>query len=489
MQQTLGAYLRKTRIDKNITLEEASFNTKVRIQYLKSLEEDEINALPSKVQGKGYLRLYAEYLGIDEKLILSAWADPNLLVPTPEPQDMKPEEEAQPVSIPTDQKKNNQPETNQSVLEFESQVSQSDEQEVVDLPKYIHYQDQTAEPVVNPDEIIENLTGSVIIFKEIGETLKQTRLSLHLSVDEIEKYTNIRSHYLNALENGKLDQLPSPVQGRGMLSNYANFLNLNTEKLLTRFAEGLQTRREELLSPDEKKKKSNSENQPASQAILATKKYLSLDFIMTIVLIMGVFSIILFAAAQITSPRSETETTQNPPSISDVLLQETAFTPEANITPTIAPNQVLNTENGVGLETNNENNETFLPEGDLPLQVYVIAKQRVFLQITADDEVVFSGRTVPGNAYEFSAEQQITLLTGNASGIDVYFNQELVGNLGDIGEVKNYLFTLEQGMITATPRFSPTPTNTLQPTATETPMPSATPTIAVPTATVTPLIP
>ena len=35
--------------------------------------------------------------------------------------------------------------------------------------------------------------------------------------------------------------LPSPVQGRGMLKNYADFLGLESDTLLLTFADGLQT--------------------------------------------------------------------------------------------------------------------------------------------------------------------------------------------------------------------------------------------------------
>ena len=37
-----------------------------------------------------------------------------------------------------------------------------------------------------------------------------------------------------------MDGLPSPVQGRGMLNNYAAFLGMNADRLLLQFAEGLQ---------------------------------------------------------------------------------------------------------------------------------------------------------------------------------------------------------------------------------------------------------
>ena len=51
------------------------------------------------------------------------------------------------------------------------------------------------------------------------------------------------SIYLQALEAGEFDHLPSSVQARGMLNNYAHFLDLDVDALLLTFAEGLQTQR------------------------------------------------------------------------------------------------------------------------------------------------------------------------------------------------------------------------------------------------------
>ena len=116
-------------------------------------------------------------------------------------------------------------------------------------------------------------------------------------------------------------------------------------------------------------------------------------------------------------------------------------------------------------------------------------KKHRSLRITADEEIVFDGRTIPGNVYEFSAENQIDLLTGNAAALEVYFNQEAIGNLGADSQVVSLMFTLDQGFVTPTPQFSPTPTNTQVPSATVTPTPTVTQTIALPTPTVTPFIP
>ena len=58
----------------------------------------------------------------------------------------------------------------------------------------------------------------------------------------MERHTHIRMHYVRALEAGNLAGLPSPVQGKGMLNNYAAFLGLDTDAMLLRFADGLQAR-------------------------------------------------------------------------------------------------------------------------------------------------------------------------------------------------------------------------------------------------------
>src|SRR5690606_2672568 len=83
------------------------------------------------------------------------------------------------------------------------------------------------------------------ILREIGRVLRQRRELLSLHFDEIERNTHVKAHYLDALERGALDELPSTVQTRGMLANYATFLDLDVDALLLRFADALQARHRE----------------------------------------------------------------------------------------------------------------------------------------------------------------------------------------------------------------------------------------------------
>jgi hypothetical protein len=72
---------------------------------------------------------------------------------------------------------------------------------------------------------------------------------------------------------------------------------------------------------------------------------------------------------------------------------------------------------------------------DKPLQLYIIAQQRAWMRIVADGKEKFSGRVSPGNVYSFSGEESMELITGNAAGLRVYYNQTDLGTLGNAGEV------------------------------------------------------
>ena len=72
----------------------------------------------------------------------------------------------------------------------------------------------------------------------------------------------------------------------------------------------------------------------------------------------------------------------------------------------------------------------------------------------------FDGRVLPEDVYTYSGENTIDLVTGNGAALEVYFNQEYLGNLGKVGEVVEITFSL-QGLSTATPE--PTSTPTLEP--------------------------
>lgn len=64
MSESIGARLREAREKRQLSLQQASDTTKVRTHYLQALENDDLSAMPSVAQARGFLRIYAEFLGL-----------------------------------------------------------------------------------------------------------------------------------------------------------------------------------------------------------------------------------------------------------------------------------------------------------------------------------------------------------------------------------------------------------------------------------------
>jgi len=70
-----------------------------------------------------------------------------------------------------------------------------------------------------------------------GDTLRQARAHKGVTLREAEVATRINRHWLLALEEEHFDQLPALIYQRGIVRNYATYLNLDQAKLLLLFAD------------------------------------------------------------------------------------------------------------------------------------------------------------------------------------------------------------------------------------------------------------
>lgn len=61
----IGASLRDARVRQGRSLPEIEHATKIRARYLRALEDEEFGVLPSETYVKGFLRAYADHLGLD----------------------------------------------------------------------------------------------------------------------------------------------------------------------------------------------------------------------------------------------------------------------------------------------------------------------------------------------------------------------------------------------------------------------------------------
>lgn len=422
---SIGEQLRLAREGRKLSLEQAAYQTRIRLGYLTALETDDLNAFPSMAQARGFLRAYAGHLGLEADalvVLLGGKAPMSQAMP--------------PVRTIPDRGEDNHGNTAQWDAATDPQPSAMGD----------------ANFIVN------------------GQKLRTQRELLGLSIEDVERHSHIRAHYLQALEAGRLDDLPSPVQGRGMLTNYANFLGLDPDPLLLRYAEGLQERlnfRQRAQRPAQR-----------STVQAGPRRHLPLDLILGSVVALAMLSFLVWGAIRISDMVSQTTPEASGPSIAEVLSGDGTATPTPTFTleaqsalsgtlestPTLLAPVVDESEVAPTVELPTPNNA--------PVQVYISALERCWMRVVVDGEVAFEGRTQPGGTYPYSANERVELKTGNGAALKVLYNQSDLGVLGSFGEVIERTYTIS-GVQFPTPTITPTPP---PPTATEpvTPTPTGT---------------
>lgn len=71
--------------------------------------------------------------------------------------------------------------------------------------------------------------------EEIGILLRTAREEFRLSLHDVSEALHIRAIYLEALEEGRFEQLPGAAYARGYLQSYAAYLQLDPKEILRRF--------------------------------------------------------------------------------------------------------------------------------------------------------------------------------------------------------------------------------------------------------------
>jgi cytoskeletal protein RodZ len=70
---TLGEKMRRVRSEKRVGLPEIAKNTKIQLEYLEYLENGDYNKLPADVYVRGFLKSFADYLGVNEEYLIKSF--------------------------------------------------------------------------------------------------------------------------------------------------------------------------------------------------------------------------------------------------------------------------------------------------------------------------------------------------------------------------------------------------------------------------------
>lgn len=71
--------------------------------------------------------------------------------------------------------------------------------------------------------------------KTVGNILRESRLSKHLTLDQVEAHTKIRKKFLESIERDDYTSLPSVSYAKGFVKNYSEYLGLSSSTVLAFF--------------------------------------------------------------------------------------------------------------------------------------------------------------------------------------------------------------------------------------------------------------
>lgn len=263
----------------------------------------------------------------------------------------------------------------------------------------------------------ENSDLNINVSSEVGMLFSAERLRRKLSLRDISNKTHIRTVYLQAIEEGRLDELPGYVYTSGFIRSYAQYLGLDCQEILRR-----------LNFPTEKEESQDFQAPDTTQEFIS---YLpSRKFIFYFVSLFFItFALILFIREYRDYNQQSIILEFTPPSTENESLAEEE---EVNITPYVRKSffpkmtyakkqQGFSSINTTGLSTN---------------LVRIIGTAPSWIEIRdPQDKIIFMKVLHENDSIDFK-DSNLILTTGNAGGIKVEINGRTYTNIGKNAEVK-----------------------------------------------------
>ena len=92
---SVGQKFKAAREKKKATLSQAAVVTRLKVQHLEAMERDDFGVIPAPAYARGFIKLYAEYLGLDPAPLVKEYVE----LYANKPRSTKPLEEARPKPV------------------------------------------------------------------------------------------------------------------------------------------------------------------------------------------------------------------------------------------------------------------------------------------------------------------------------------------------------------------------------------------------------
>ena len=234
---------------------------------------------------------------------------------------------------------------------------------------------------------------------QLGDTLKERRNTLGISLEQAEESTKIRAKLLGALEEGSYDRLPNPGYVRGYISSYARYLELDTVPLLAMYrAETGAGRFHDINLPDEAVSPREQQNALPWKAVTAVVVALA-------VISLGIWMV--------------TRLVHGPPSPPPIPTTSTEATSTNSTGASTAPSSTGSATDSVGSagSSTTQKPAAFPP---FTVRIAVSSSGASWIKATVDGLSAYVGSLTGGQTKEFQVTRTAVITIGKPSEVTVY---------------------------------------------------------------------
>ena len=278
------------------------------------------------------------------------------------------------------------------------------------------------------------------IVAQLGEMLKAAREGQGLTLADVEEATHIRRHLLETLESDNAKTLSSPIVARGLIRNYAKYLNLDPVEALTLY-DGKGT-------VPVKGQRQTANGIQFMNLSMAPRSFINWEFVFGVFLgflIIGGGAYVYFSYGSLIQSGMIPATPTKTPRATGVSEESALLLPTVTPPPTSTPTPIPPTN-------------TPTPIVYTGVRVELVIKQPSWIQILTDDEKVFEGVLQAGENPSWNGQQRVAIRAGNGGGVEVIVNGVNRGLMGSEGQVVDQIWEkVDTAPQAPAPSDTPTP--------------------------------
>lgn len=285
--------------------------------------------------------------------------------------------------------------------------------------------------------------------EQLGEYLKKLREQKNISLEEVQKNTNIQIRYLAALESGNFSAIPGgQVYIKGFLKNYARSIGIDDKEILEIYKSIIESERkeaEEKAKEDESSADSEELQTPLRPPIPKIHvepkaRHRKGLVIIAIIVVIGALLVFKMSGLQESKPKEEIKppVSQNTP-LNENGSENNTNNPPLNENEDIDNEPVENSKEAVIELVEDLPTQTVYDIQDEYIEVTInIPEGRCWISVSKDGSAEFEGILNAGDTRTWRADQSLKIKIGNPPVVNLTINGKDFGRLK--GQTRNFIF-------------------------------------------------